>query len=43
MFEILLKMFGYLPHEAMWLYPVLIIVFFVSLIIVIVRLLGGIR
>lgn len=42
MFELGIKILGYLPYEFLWIYIVFLIVLFVLLIRIIVRILGGI-
>ena len=42
MFELAIKILGFLPYEFIWVYIVFIIVLFALLIRLLVRLLGGI-
>lgn len=42
MFDLAVKILGYLPYEFIWVYIVFIIVIFALLVRLILRLLGGI-
>ena len=42
MFELAIKILGYVPYEFLWIYIVFMIVLFALLIRLLVKLLGGI-